>query len=460
MAVLEDVTEEAPAADAPQRAASGDGAGADAGEQSSRRPPRQPPMNDAPSAHKALTEYPDIVRRTVPWLLHPQRSGPPPPGEKWPRVGADGKIANQADALEVRAREGAKMLAALGAAPVKTLAETVASEEKAALLETAAKLVRTGAATDRFMAQGVFEPVCMLLLQGLPGWCKDREIALRSLDSGDPSHDVLNALAAAVMTLAQARRPMHEAMLGMLCASLQNVSVTCRMADDGSAARWMGSPAFRTVLDANCCDNPRMGVHIQHLVANALACPPAVRTVLARGKPAGDALVMAAVRAAVATKKGAEAGDTPPPARAHVIRLQRAAAAATAAGAAAEEEGEDADAAAAAAIAKLEPATAAGQQQQQQQGEQQGEQQDEQPSQEQRERLPPKEVQKLALQVLQASFNDIKAELDAALAQDAARKMKDLVVVIDLKDKRNSIHLLDEWRKHRGFPVGWFGASH
>ena len=69
-------------------------------------------------------------------------------------------------------------------------------------------------------------------------------------------------------------------------------------------------------------------------------------------------------------------------------------------------------------------------------------------------------MQKLALQVLQASFNDIKAELDAALAQDSARKMKDLVVVIDLKDKRNSIHLLDEWRKHRGFPVGWFGASH
>ena len=71
-------------------------------------------------------------------------------------------------------------------------------------------------------------------------------------------------------------------------------------------------------------------------------------------------------------------------------------------------------------------------------------------------RLTPQQVQQAALQVLQAHFTDIKAALDQAMEDGAKRQLRDLVVVIDLQMKRNSVHLLDEWRKQRGFPPGWF----
>ena len=71
-------------------------------------------------------------------------------------------------------------------------------------------------------------------------------------------------------------------------------------------------------------------------------------------------------------------------------------------------------------------------------------------------RLTPQQVQQAALQVLQARFTDIKAALDQAMEDGAKRQLRDLVVVIDLQMKRNSVHLLDEWRKQRGFPLGWF----
>ena len=387
-----------------------------------------------------------MIRASAGWLLHPQRAGAAMamrPGEL-PKD-AEGRVKSPYT-LEMRARQSAQLFQALGSATSEALAK-VAPEEKAALLGSIAELVRRDAKTDRFKREAALEPLAQIAVSALPGWCKDGEVAQRAAGAADTRFAAALALAEAVQVLLNAEgggpRP-QLSLLGPLCATLQNITVTCRMAN-GSAHGWLGGLLMKAMLDADTCELPQCARHVMHVVANALADVPAMRKVLSRGSPPGDALAKAALRAAVATKKserdGAGGNKTPQDvelvaaARASVIRLQRGAAAAC---------GAADDAAAIKLLAKASSLakTAAGAQAPPLDGG--------------APRLTPQQVQQAALQVLQAHFTDIKAALDQAMEDGAKRQLRDLVVVIDLQMKRNSVHLLDEWRKQRGFPLGWF----